>query len=267
MPESCAGETRFVILAAPRTGSNWLCSLLNSHPDILCHHEVFNPGGIHYAIGYRNGLIDLGTIEDRDRQPLDFLSRLWSKHFDFPCVGFKMTRGQDDQVLQAVVEDHGVLKILLRRSNSLRTFVSERIAEETGRWEVYDRAELPLRSPRIHVDVDALRAHMAVNHGFYSLLEQALCRSGQSYLPVRYERLSSPDEHARLLTFLGVDPQARMLEAKSVRQNPAALPQLIANYRELESALHGTELESLLHFEEDSLSNGNGVLGVAEPLQ
>ena len=45
MPEIAASTTRFVILAAPRSGSNLLCTLLNSHPEILCHHEVFNPVG------------------------------------------------------------------------------------------------------------------------------------------------------------------------------------------------------------------------------
>ena len=41
----CRRSTRFVILAAPRSGSNLLCTLLDSHPEILCHHEVFNPVG------------------------------------------------------------------------------------------------------------------------------------------------------------------------------------------------------------------------------
>src|SRR5580693_4511868 len=104
---------RFVILAAPRTGSNWLCSLLNSHPEILCHHEVFNPAGIFYALGHRDGTLDLGTIEERDRRPLEFLERLWRAPLGLPCVGFKMTRGQDERVVQAVLEDRGVRKILL----------------------------------------------------------------------------------------------------------------------------------------------------------
>ena len=36
-----------------------LCTLLGSHPEILCHHEVFNPSGIFYALYYRDGRIDL----------------------------------------------------------------------------------------------------------------------------------------------------------------------------------------------------------------
>jgi hypothetical protein len=53
--------TRFVIFAVPRTGSNWLCSLLNSHPEIICHHEIFNPERIIYSTSYRDGQLDFGS--------------------------------------------------------------------------------------------------------------------------------------------------------------------------------------------------------------
>src|SRR4051794_40219654 len=64
-----AVPTRFVILAAPRTGSNMLVTLLGSHPDVLCHHELFNDTGIYYAVPLRGGGFDLGTMEDRLHDP------------------------------------------------------------------------------------------------------------------------------------------------------------------------------------------------------
>ena len=91
---------RVVVLAAPRTGSNLLCTLLNSHSDVLCHHEIFNPEGIFYAITHRDGSLDLGSIQARDRAPLAFLDRVWQAHEGKACVGFKMTRGQNEQVLR-----------------------------------------------------------------------------------------------------------------------------------------------------------------------
>ena len=48
-----AGAVRFVVVAVRRAGSNMLCTLLDSHPAILCHHELFNPRGIFYALGLR----------------------------------------------------------------------------------------------------------------------------------------------------------------------------------------------------------------------
>ena len=40
-----------------------LCTLLGSHEDVLCHHELFNPRGVFYALELRDGSFDLG----RDR--------------------------------------------------------------------------------------------------------------------------------------------------------------------------------------------------------
>jgi LPS sulfotransferase NodH len=244
LSNSQAGTTCFVILAAPRTGSNWLCSLLNSHPGILCHHEVFNPNGIFYALDCRDGALDLGTIEERNRRPLEFLNRIWQNPRGSDCVGFKMTRGQDERVLQAVLSDRSVRKIVLRRRNVLRTYVSEKIAEQTGRWEVYDSSELKKKPSRVRIEIEDLRDHMRVNDAFYDRLEQNLCLSGQTFLGVCYEQLFAIDAHSRLLKFLDVSPSN--LAAKSVRQNPGDLTQLISNYHELESTLAGSEIQALL---------------------
>jgi hypothetical protein len=70
MSGASAAAVRFVIVAARRTGSNLLCTLVGSHADVLCHHELFNPGGIYYALPLRNGGFSLGTIEERDADPL-----------------------------------------------------------------------------------------------------------------------------------------------------------------------------------------------------
>ena len=50
-----------------------LCTLLGSHRDVLCHHELFNPDGAFYALELRDGSFDLGGIGERDRDPLAFL--------------------------------------------------------------------------------------------------------------------------------------------------------------------------------------------------
>jgi hypothetical protein len=223
-----------------------LCTLLHSHPEILCHHEVFNPNGIFYALGYRNGEIDLGTIDERDRSPIEFLARLWQHPIGFNCVGFKMTRGQDERVLQTVLEDCGIRKIVLRRLDVVRTYVSELIARETGRWEVYDHRDLPSEAPKVHVDAEALQAHLELNYAFYAGLESSLAHSRQDYFSACYERLHSREEHRRLLDFLGVSFDVAGLAPKSVRQNPGGLGQLVANYHELKSFLNGTKLASFL---------------------
>jgi len=233
--------TRFVILAAPRTGSNLLCTLLNSHPEVLCHHELFNPNGIFYALEYRDGSLDLGDMETRGREPFAFLRRVWEHPQGASCVGFKMTRGQDASVMRNLIEDSGVLKILLYRRNRLKTFISEQIARQTDRWEVYARDELASETPRLHVDVESFMAHCDLNESFYQEIVRALRSGRQPWMGTTYEDILNTPEHVRLLKFLGVKDWRVKLRQSSIKQSDTDLRTHIENFQELELALEGSE--------------------------
>jgi LPS sulfotransferase NodH len=246
MPEIAAEITRFVILAAPRSGSNLLCTLLNSHPEILCHHEVYNPGGIYYALEHRDGSLDLGTIENRDRAPLVFLNRLWSTNLGHPCVGFKMTRGQNEEVLRHVLFENAVRKIVLKRRNRIKTFVSSLIAERSGQWEVYSEADLVEPRTKVELNVSDLHRSVAENEAYYDAIDSTIKATGQQSLTVAYEDLGDPAELARLLTALGVTCPSVRLVARSIKQNPTDLRRLVANFDEVLDTLRGTEMAAEL---------------------
>lgn len=239
LPSASAG-LRFVIVAARRTGSNFLCSLLGSHPDVLCHHELFNPSGSFYALGLRDTGFSLGTVEERNADPLAFLERTWQHDLGKRCVGFKMTRGQDPQVIAAVLADARVRVIVLRRANRLKTFVSELRAQLTRRWEVYDVSDIDASCPRVRVDPAALDAYVATNEAFYGEVDAALARSGSPVLRVTYERLGDADEQRRVLAFLGLRTDGVALNAASVKQNSCDLRDLVENADALARALAGT---------------------------
>lgn len=233
---------RFVIIAARRTGSNLLCTLLGSHADVLCHHELFNPGGIFYALSLRESGFSLGTMAARATDPLAFLARAWDQNLGKRCVGFKMTRGQDPRVLDALFADADVRVIVLRRANRIKTFVSELRAEAAKRWEVYDLAQLDPARPRVRVKQRALDACVAENETFYSAVDAALARGGNPVLRVTYERLFQADEQQRVLEFLGLPANDALLTASSVKQNSCDLRDLIDNYDALAHELEGTAL-------------------------
>jgi LPS sulfotransferase NodH len=240
---------RFVVLATPRTGSNWLCSLLDSHPDILCHHEIFNPEGIHYALSARGGELDFGTVTARDREPLHVLDRVWHETLGFPVVGFKLNRGQNPMVLNHVLLDQEVRKIVIKRANRIRTFVSEQIAELTGEWESYRESHLSGKKIAVTVDPAELHRHVFVNQRFYEDIHASLTDTEQSAIEVHYEKLADPHEVARVLAFLGVSPAAT-LTAGTRKQNPSSLHQLVSNIDDLRIRLEGSELEQDLYFGE-----------------
>ncbi len=237
--------TRFVILAVPRTGSNLLCTLLNSHPQILCHHEVFNPQGVFTALDYRGQALTVESLQQRDDDPLGFLDRVWQTGSGDASVGFKWTRGQNLEVLKKVVGETDVKKIVLRRRNRVKTFVSEKIAQQTQQWEVYSPLELTMPRPVIHVDEGELLEHIAGNQDFYDQLLADLARDDQPYFQVDYESLQDHRETARLLEFLDV-PRDVLLTAASVKQNSTDLRDTIDNFFELVSTLPDEALRSEL---------------------
>jgi hypothetical protein len=242
--------TRFVVLAAPRSGSNMLCSLLNSHPQVLCHHEIFNPGGIYYALPLRQNGFSIGTLEDRDADPLTFLERVWATPLGRAAVGFKMTCRQNPAVFRRVLDDKGVRKIVLRRRNRVKALVSTLVAERTGVWEAYREADVPRCRPKVRVTPQALREHVRADDAYYAEIDGVLRLTAQTYLRVAYERLGTPDERVRVLRFLGVRPdsaqQAAAMTAASVKQNPPDLREVVENFAELLASVRGTSLEAEL---------------------
>src|SRR5262245_60715797 len=175
-------RTRFVILTVPRTGSNYLCSLLNSHPDILCHHEIFNPRGIHYALDCRDGRIDLGSMEERERAPVAFLQRVWEHPLGHPVVGFKLGWRHPAEVFQAVYDDHNDLIIVLRHRNVVKMYVAEQVAKREGQWTHYYMEPHVLPRIQVEIDVQDLKQYLGLMDRFFEDIFRTLQSSGQPYL-------------------------------------------------------------------------------------
>jgi len=234
---------RFVIFAAPRTGSNMLCSMLNSHPLVLCHHELFNPEAIHYALDHRAGQINIGSLAERDHDPLGFLARRWRYSGGAQALGFKLNRDQNEAASTAVMSDTDIRKIVLVRRNRVETFVSELIAQTTGRWESYATSDLRPYGGTIHVDARELRDHVERNRAYYSAIREALISTGQPHLEIAYEDIGRSSEQRRILDYLGV-PSGRMILQPATRKvNTSNLRELVANHTALAAALAGSELE------------------------
>ncbi len=234
-------KTRLLIACQPRTGSNWLCTLLQSHPQILCHHEVFHPDEIYYAVGHRDGrLAHLGTPRERDHDPHGFLEQLWREDFGRSVVGIKLLDGQAPELLARLLADTGVRKLLLRRQSRVRAYVSLLRARETGFW-----ARTPYDGVAVHVEAVDLLEFARRYDAYYAGL-RAATRS-QPALEVVYEELQrDPRVLARVLEFLGVDSSQVQLSTSITRQSSDSLREAIGNFDELAQALRGSTLEAEL---------------------
>ena len=246
MPDTATIQPRFVILAAPRSGSNMLCTMLDSHPSILCHHEIFNPEGIRLALRLRNTEFRLGTVADREQDPEAFLERVWTTRLGFPCVGFKLTHRQHELVFRRLLADATVAKVVLRRRNRLKTYVSHRISETLAEWEVYRPQDLIRDRPRVQIEPRHFLERVAFDNAYYSEIREAVEGHGQAWTEVFYEELFAEDTQNTILKFLGLTPTSTGLEIASVKQNACDLRELVENYAELLRVFEGTPFESEL---------------------
>lgn len=239
---------RFVILNAPRTGSNYLCTLLDDHPEILCHHEIFNPHVVGVARHLAKQGYEMGTVEERNRDPLQFLERIWENPFDRRCVGFKLCWHQDDVILRAVLTDPRVRKIVLKRRNRVKSFVSLLLARATAEWVVYEDAPQPQARPRIRVDATELWEHIQYNRRYYGEIEDSLRATCHPRLELFYEDFLSGPGLRDVLSFLDIARDtASQLRGQCWKLTSHKLPEVISNFDELAEQLRGTELEPELY--------------------
>jgi len=238
---------RFIILNATRTGSNFLCTVLNSHPDILCHHEIFNPHVIGVARHLQDSDFRLGSMAERESDPVEFLGRVWRTNLGRAAVGFKMCLWQHEPAYRAVMPDRSVRKILLKRRNRVKSFVSLLLARQTGEWVVYDDRGAPAPRPQVHVDHAALLENIALHDRFYAETERALSESGQDHALLWYEDLFSPAGIDPALALLGAEGRPAQPEGQTWKLTPVSLRETIVNFDALSEALRGSDLEAELH--------------------
>lgn len=232
---------RFVILATPRCGSNWLCSLLDSHPDILCHHELFNLERIRPSRSLTSKGNILGSMEERQAAPLEFLKHAWTASLGHQAVGFKLNLGQSEIIFNEVLDAPDIAKIIISRRNRIRSFVSEMIAEKTKVWESFSDSP-PMGDPGPqHVDAAELFKQVRRNQDYYCGLRQRLKAAGQCAFEIQYEDLGDQQHHKTMLKFLNLDPGAKLLTATS-KMNKGSLRTLISNFDQLAHELRSSDL-------------------------
>jgi LPS sulfotransferase NodH len=198
-----------------------------------------------YALHLRNSEFSLGNIDERNNDPEGFLSSVWKNKMGHRIIGFKFTNRDNEEIYWKVVKDPSILKIILRRNNRIKTYVSTLMSEATGQWEVYDDTQISKQRPKVFVDPEGLFHAIKRYSDYYIKLTDVLDKTGQFAYEVRYEDLFSEETRQALLKYLGVGQTSSTLKVESVKQNPLDLKLTISNYDELVDRLQS----SLLHSE------------------
>jgi len=241
-------QTRFIVLAQQRTGTNHLLSLLGSHPDVAAFGEVFSsPRQIQFGMGlavhFRSQLPppdEKTLLEAREADPVGFLKThvFGTVTRAARAVGFKLfydhcRTGREPEVWSWLEQQKEIAVIHLRRRNILRTLLSKRLANATGVWH-QTSGETPPEPSAIPLQESDCREFFA-----RSLLHERAADYRFRFhrvLPLWYEDLDErPDSASKAAqAFLGLPPQPS--RSRLVKQAAGGLRARIENYDELKRA-------------------------------
>ena len=232
---------RFVVLTSGRSGSNWLCSLLDSHSDLVCHRELFNAEGVHWSPSVAKEATAHWNTSDlvrvRDRDPQRFMYQAFRLERRHRAVGFKLCPDHPTAVWDAVFADPFISKVFLRRRNRVKCFVSRRLAELTGEWESFDHVALSERQHTLKVEPHDLLTFAEKLNTFDRALHQRLAATAEQACCLTYEALSDERQHVlemtKLFAFLDVKTGDMTRVPTTRKQNSSDLRAIIENFSEI----------------------------------
>lgn len=219
----------FVIFAEMRTGSNFLEANLNAFASFQSYGEAFNP----HFIGYPHAETILGfDLKARDKNPMALLEAI--RQVPGHLGGFRFFNDHDPRVLAPILQDRRCAKIILTR-NPLESYVSWKIAQETGQWKLTDVRKR--KASKIVFDGREFSDFVGRIQEFQISLLNNLQKNGQTPFYIAYEDLQDLDVVNGLAQFLGSDEKLESLDGKLKPQNPAPLSEKVSNFEAVSAAL------------------------------
>ena len=245
---------RFIVTCPARTGSSMLTSLLQSHPDVCCHGEVFGwrvfEGfkGIDYKgpiSTHRKPPIVDKLVQLRLSDPVSFLRDYVLFAGEYKAVGLKfkyeeLSIEHYTAVRHWIRDTHDIRIVHLTRENLLKRYVSQvyatKITNVFNTWQ-----EMP-PPPPITLSPEECEREFAHTERRQERYTKLLAK--HDVLNLTYEELIADQEVklAQIQTFLGLEPTELRTGMKKL--NPDSLTDLLENYDELREHFSGTRFES-----------------------
>lgn len=227
--------SRFVILFTGRSGSSYLTSLLDSHPNIICEGEM------------------LAEIVHVGEPPEKQLS--WSRQFfkatrprEIRSVGYKTKLSDvvDPGGFWRLLDDLGVRLIHLIRPNLVKQVVSalnaERLHERTGQWNIQNEGE---RLGRLSVDRERFEGLLQNRVAGEKQLAASVAEMGRPAKQVVYEELLRKPEETLQEVYDFLDVPYRPVVSRFKKHTPDDLRAVVTNFDELKRHYAGTRFEAM----------------------
>jgi len=208
---------KFIIISYSRTGSNFLVSLLNSHPNITCGGEL------------------LGKVT-----PNPDYSKLLNNIFNSPnkTQGFKLfhyhpMNVENNQLLFDTIQaDKSIRIIFLERKNLLKRYYSLLKANQTKVWKVTNPKDITHTKSKISIDITKLIQTINSVTKYENLYKQMFRE--HKHITIQYEDIENNYTQTCMKIFRFLDLRKHAAIGNTIKQNPGNLKDLIENYSELE---------------------------------
>lgn len=224
---------RFVILFPGRTGSTFLVSALDAHPDVEAKGEVLDglrPKGVEAQRAW---------VERYLRGPAIGRSK---------AIGFKTKLRDvlDQDAFTAAVESYNTRIIVLDRRNDVKHAVSRITArvlrDRTGRWNRYEGSEaLGL----LQIDADDFASRLSAVEEEKETIRSYVAGLDRPHLQIDYEDLclDPPATFKKVFEYLGV--RSVPVAGATLKNTSDDLREVISNFDEIRTAYVGTPYESM----------------------
>jgi LPS sulfotransferase NodH len=258
-----------MILGSARTGSNFLLSLLSSHPSIKTYGELFNldqlpqdtliealkdpvaylrgrvykpPGPGISAVGFKMFYYHLTKdYFDKPVRAADTSQQLQDKFVRFSAFiesnyDWDSLDRRFRDTWDFLIEDASLAVIHLKRRNALDTLISLKRAFATGEWWRLKSESRPRFT--VHLDPEECDRYFQRMSDFQAAADTAF--ASHPRIDVIYEDLAERQQNALKGIFTILDVPCLPLTTRMTKQNPAPAWETVVNYEELKNHFRHT---------------------------
>jgi len=241
---------KFVVFSQLRSGSNLLMHLLDNAPNVMSNSEVFAPDGIYPSRWLQNWtthdhfdyFLNDWDVAARDNDRGGFINALFrhALNENFSHCGFKVLANQlHEYEFQSLARDPDVKKIILKRRNVLKQFVSKLKADALSEWYTANTSDVEVYVNITEFQWFAEDAKLCYDNCLTHYM------APNSFHIVTYEDLLEHQDKtmAEVLDFLQHPVVNVQIKSLSKKQDSRPLSESIANWMDVVRALTGTQYE------------------------
>ncbi len=244
----------FVIVCSQRTGSTLLVQLLDAQKDVLCNGAAFEAHPRRMPLRWAKEprlIAELARLREVD--PDAFLARVFAENEGRKSVGFKICPGHNDAMLDKLVLDPGVGKIVLLRENVLAVYSSAQIARQSGARRSSAQAGDSESKPPVEFDPNKFLRFWQRYAGYYRIVFERLNSTGQLFHLVYYTELNDTRFFDRVMGFVEAQPARGAAEVHNRKQNSSDILSRFSNPEVAEAFLRKQRLTGWAFENETSL--------------